>query len=179
MNLKITPNFNTQQIQNSRQNPNFGMHKIDVSVVQHITAKLGASIEDALVLVHPGSKLTREFNNLGFFTRRSLAKVLKQTPGIHYTHLDEEAIKYAPKPVETARKLVQEATPITKEAVDKALSPESIQAVEAEIQALHHANSQIASTHALIKSFIGENASIEAHRKDQRRLALLKLFGIN
>lgn len=179
MNLRITPSFNTQQIQNSRQNPNFGMHTIEPSVVQHITAKLGASIEDALVLVHPGSKLTREFNNLGFFTRRKLAEVLKQRPGIHYTHLDEEAIRRASDPVETARRLVQQATPITKEAVDKALSPESIQAVEAEIQALHQSNSQVASTAALIRSFIGEEAHLEAHGKDQRRLALLKLFGIN
>lgn len=176
MNLRVTPSFNTK---NNKQNPNFGMHTIEPSVVQHITAKLGASIEDALVLVHPGSKLTREFDNIGFFTRRGLARVLKQTPGIHYTHLDEEAIRWASDPVETARKLVRQATPITKEAVDKALSPESIQAVEAEMQAVHQANSQMASTDALIRSFIGEEAHLEAHGKDQRRVALLKLFGIN
>lgn len=179
MNLRVTSSFNTQQMQSSRQNPNFRMHTIEPSVVQHITSKLGASIEDALSFVHPGSKLTNELDNINWLAKLAIGKLMKKNPHIYYTHLDESAIKSASHPVEKARELVQQANPITKEAVDKALSQESIQAVEAGIQALYQGNPHIAQMDKIHRKNIGEDKYVKARQQEQKLLALWKLFGLN
>lgn len=179
MNLRVTSRFNTPQSQNHKQNPNFGMHTIDTSVVQHITSRLGASIEEALVLVHPGSRLADELDNISWLAKLAIRRLMKKNPHIYYTHLDGSAIKSASHPVKKTIELVQQANPITKEAVDTALSQESIQAVEAGIQVMYQGNPHIAQMDKIHRRNIGEDKYAKALQQDQKILALWKLFGLN
>lgn len=167
MNLRVTPNFNTQ---NNRQNPNFKMRMVEPQVAQHIASKLGRSLEDALEFVSPVSSHLAD--ELGEYKRPAelyIGKSRNGCSGIYYSPLDVKAILEDRFPVHKLQTLIQEAAPITKEEVDAALSEESIQALSTKI-------SSKSGYVERIKYVLGVPKNLDLTKEDLKRFFMLKFF---
>jgi len=105
-----------------------------------------------------------------------IGRLMKKHPDIYYTHIDEQAIQQAAYPVEKARELVQQAPLITQDAVENALSAESLQAIEVRLEETSQKYPQLKLFSELMIMLIGEEKHAEIYEKSLRKFALWQLF---
>lgn len=171
MNLRITPSFNTQQIQNSRQNPNFKMRVVEPFVVQHIASRLGEPMEKVLgEFVRPVStKLAGEIGGLERAADLYISRLRNGCSGIYYTPADVRKITNDRSPLVKLGELITQAPTITKEAVDSALSEHAIQALNTEVR-------RHPGIIKLAEALWAAPKDSELSREVLNRLAVLNLF---
>lgn len=171
MNLRITPSFNTQQIQNSRQNPNFKMRVVEPSVVQHIASRLGQPLEKVYgeFVLPVSTKLSDELGGMKNDADLYIRGLRNGCSGIYYTPYDVLAITRDRLPLVKLGELITQAPTITKEAVEEALSEDAIQALNTEVR-------QHPGIISLAEALWTAPKNSEFSRDVLNRLAVLNLF---
>lgn len=95
MNLRVTPSFNTQQIQNSRQNPNFGMIKCpDAAAVARLHEIAQMSNNVVLSRFDPASQLFRGLSGDQVATLQKFSDVFQSDGdlGVIYRRSEKEPL---------------------------------------------------------------------------------------
>lgn len=162
MNLRITPNFNTQ---NNRQNPNFKMRLVEPAVAKHIMSAMGEkTLKDALWLVRPVQDLAGSLKSgVDPLNKRAIAEYMPLHPNVYYTSSDVVEIQKDSCPYVTANQLAQRAIRITEREVKIALSDEMICKIDRQITT---------------KQPSAETRNSAEYKQHLKRLALWDLFGI-
>lgn len=126
MNLRVTPSFNTQQIQNKRQNPNFGMVKCSDRVIGRVAKRLDCDLTP--FKLSDGEIILRDWMN-----PEQIAQLKKYTR-VYYTSADLRAIAKAKNPFRVAVGRAERARRITLSAVDRVASKLHVRADERRLE---------------------------------------------
>lgn len=201
--MKIAPVNNNYTNQNTQKNnPNFGMFRIDKPMSEYINcvARLGRPVEDSLML----TSLNRFFNHLRVDLEcgRQIFQLMKKNPGVYHIEADRTLIQQAQDPVAKAAELITNARTFTIEEIDTALAAPNIVAAEKDFKdksLVHRAIHLLAgfkntpaereSLPAMVQTILNEGPVVkdyhwrwdegqsEAQLIDLKKVALMELFG--